>query len=465
VTETVAIIGGGLAGIAAAVRLAEAGCRPIVLETRRRLGGRATSFVDPRSGLLLDNCQHVLLGCCTNLIDLYDRLGVADKIEWHETLSWTAGHGVIDEMRPGPLPAPLHLAGAFGRLSFLSAEERRHVRRAMWRVMRMGEKGRLAWQDRTFAAFLADCGQPEAVVRRFWSAVVVSACNLGVDRVSAAHALQVFRTGFLSSRWSSTMGLPAVPLVDLYDPAARIIEQAGGAVRLGVSARSIAYDGRRVTGVVTDEGIETAAAVVSGVPFDRLERLASGALRAADRRLHDLDRFEVSPILGVHLHFDHEVMAHPHLVVVDRGVHWLFNKGRDDAGLQHVHAVISAADAWMDLSEAEIVERVMEDVRHVLPAARGLEPVAARSVKEKRATFAATPQIEPYRPRASAGYVGLKGGGVENLFLAGDWCDTGWPATMEGAVRSGYAAAAAITGEGGVVEDVPAGWLARMLGL
>jgi zeta-carotene desaturase len=465
VTGSVAIIGGGLAGIAAAVKLAEAGWRPLVLESRKRLGGRATSFVDPRSGLLLDNCQHVLLGCCTNLIDLYERLGVAERIEWHRSLFWTAGHGAIDEMRPGPLPAPLHLAGAFGRLSFLGADERRHVRRAMWRIMRMGETGRTAWQDRTFAAFLAECGQPEAVVRRFWSAVVVSACNLAVERVSAAHALQVFRTGFLASRWSSTMGVPAVPLVDLYDPAVAIIERAGGEVRLGVSAKSIAYDGRRVTGVVTDEGVVAAAAVVSAVPFDRLEKLASGALRIADRRLQGLDRFEASPILGVHLHFADEVMAHPHLVVVDRGVQWLFNKGRDDAGLQHVHAVISAADAWMDLPEPEIVERVMEDVRDVLPAARGREPVAARAVKEKRATFAATPEIEPHRPRAAPGYVGVKGGGVENLFLAGDWCDTGWPATMEGAVRSGYAAAAAITGRGGVVEDVPAGWLARMLGL
>jgi zeta-carotene desaturase len=461
----VAIIGGGLAGIAAALRLAEASWTPVVIETRKRLGGRATSFVDPRSGRVLDNCQHVLLGCCTNLIDLYERLGVGDRIAWHRSLYWTRGHGVIDEMRAGMLPAPAHLARSMARMRTFTDDEKRHVRRAMWRLVRLGAKGCHAWRDRTFADFLIDCDQPAGVVRSFWNAVVVGACNLDVERVSAAVAMKVFREGFLANRWSYTMGLPTVPLVDLYDPAVEAIEAAGGSVRLGVSARAIRFDGRRVGGVVTSDGNVDAAAVVAAVPFDRLDKLVSSAMRDVDARLGGLDRLDVSPILGVHLTFERPIMEMPHLVLVDRDVHWLFEKGIDADGRQHVHAVVSGADDWMEMDEEAIVDRVMADVHHVLPGARGLAPVDARAVKEKRATFAATPEAERLRPAVEPGYVGLAGGGIENLMLAGDWCDTGWPATMEGAVRAGYAAAAAITGEGGVVEDVPPGRLAALLGL
>jgi len=158
-------------------------------------------------------------------------------------------------------------------------------------------------------------------------------------------------------------------------------------------------------------------------------------------------------------------MELPHLILPGGGVQWLFNKGIDEQGRQYIHAVISAADEWMTLDEDEIIDRVVRDIHDAVPKSIGLRPVQARSIKEKRATFAATPQAEPWRPSAAAGYVGVGGGGIENLFLAGDWCDTGWPATMEGAVRSGYAAAAAITGVEGLIEDVPPGLFARWLGL
>ena len=148
----------------------------------------------------------------------------------------------------------------------------------------------------------------------------------------------------------------------------------------------------------------------------------------------------------------------------------LFNRGGpvagvDEAGRQHIHAVVSCAESWMPLDEDQIVRRVVDDVHDVLPASKGLAPLDARAVKERRATFAATPEVEPLRPAVEPGYVGVGGGGIENLYLAGDWCDNGWPATMEGAVRTGYTAAAAVTGEGGVIEEVPSGWLARWLGL
>jgi zeta-carotene desaturase len=465
VRKRIAIVGGGVAGIAAALRLAEAGAKPIVIETRKRLGGRATSVVDPRTGALIDNCQHVVLGCCTNLLDLYDRLDVLDRIEWHRTLYWTRGHGLIDEMAAGWMPAPLHLSGAMRRMRVFSKADKRHIGRAMWRMLRLGSRGRQQWADRTFAEFLESVGQPAEVVGSFWNTIIVSACNLDAGRVCAATAMHVFQEGFLANRWSYSMGLATVPLVDLYDAAQGAIEAADGALHLGVSARSIAYDGKRVTGVVTSEGVIEASAVIAAVTPDRLEKLTSDTMKTADARLQRLDEIDVSPILGVHLGFTEPVMDLPHLVLVDRPVQWLFNKGGGDDGGQHVHAVISGADDWMGLDEPAIVERVMADVHHALPGSRGIEPVVARSIKEKRATFAATPDVERIRPRTAPGTVGLGGGGIPNLFLAGDWCDTGWPATMEGAARSGYEAAAEITGEGGLVEDVPASFLARWLGL
>jgi zeta-carotene desaturase len=457
----VAVIGGGLAGIAAAVRLAEAGLRPVVIESRRKLGGRATSFVDPRTGERLDNCQHVVMGCCTNLLDLYWRLGVLERIQWHEATHWANPPHAPDTLRPGWLPAPSHFTFAFLRMRLLTTGEKLRVARAMWRLIRMGLAGRERWRGRTFAAFLQQTGQPARAIERFWEPVVVSACNLPCDRVDAPFAMQVFQEGFLGNSFASAMGLSDVPLVDLYDPAEAILARSGGTVRLGLSALALAFDGRRVTGVVTDEGLLEASAVVSTVPFDRLARLCSDALRQADRRLRDLDGIGVSPIVGVHLRYPARVLETPHLVLPGRATQWLFDKGIDASGRQHVHAVISGAEAWMDLPEAEIAARVHADVQWACPAAAGLAPLEARSVKERRATFAAEPGFAARRPgpRADAR------GGVDNLFLAGDWCDTGWPATMEGAVRSGYAAAAAITGQGGVLPDLPISLPARLLGL
>jgi len=467
--ESVAVVGGGLAGIAAALRLAEAGIRTTVIETRPRLGGRATSFVDPRSGLVLDNCQHVVMGCCTNLLDLYDRLGVLDRIEWHRATHWADPPNAPREFRPGWLPPPLHFTGSFRRFGVLDFSEKRAVARAMWRLIRIGRAGREPWRGRSFDAFLEHTKQPPRAVERFWQPVIVSACNLPCERVDAAAAMQVFQEGFLGSGFASAVGLSDVPLVELYEPAETIIAAAGGEVRLGVSAKALAFEHDRLTGVVTDEDFIRASAVISTVPPDRLARLCSSTLRAADPRLQRLEEFRTSPILGVHLFFDRPVMTTPHLVLPARATQWLFDKGRDGSGRHHVHAVISAADSWMDLEEREIARRVMEDLRWALPlladeSSGPIEPVEVRSVKEKRATFAYEPGIDAMRPGAAPDLVGT-GAGCRNLYLAGDWCRTGWPATMEGAVRSGYRAAQAITGLGGVKPDLPIGRLAQWLGL
>lgn len=459
----VVILGGGLAGLAAALRLAEVGRSVEVLETRPRLGGRATSFEDPRSGRILDNCQHVVLGCCTNLLDFYERLGVLEEIEWHREFHWANPPHEPDRLAIAALPAPLHLGPSFLRQRRLSWREKQRLARAIWRILRMGRAARLAAQDRTFAALLRELGQTDRELEQFWSPVIVSACNLEPHEVGASFALQVIQEGFLAHRFAASMGLARGSLLSLYEPVGEFLAAKGGVIRTGVSVKGLQFDGRRVRGVVTDEGVIDAAAVISALPPDRLHKLCSEALRAADPRLGRLEEIGMSPILGVHLFFEEAFTDLPHLVLPGRATQWVFMKGRDESGRFHVHAVISAAESWMPLDEPTIARRVMEDLRWAFPRTRVPDPVEARSVKEKRATFAARPGVDRLRPSARAGVLG----GVENLYLAGDWCDTGWPATMEGAVRSGYAAAAALAGDDslGPVADLPTARLSAWLGL
>jgi zeta-carotene desaturase len=471
----VVIAGAGVAGIAAAVSLSRAGVPVDLLETRRKLGGRATSFQDPRDGMELDNCQHVLMGCCTALLELYAMLGVSDAIEWHPTVWWANPPHEPDVMRPGWLPAPAHYTGSFLKMRMLGVGDKRAVARAMLAMLRMGRRGRQSWAGRAFSEFLSMTGQTPVACERFWEPVIVSACNGTCAETDASYAVKVFQDGFLQDSWSPVMGLSRLPLARLYDPALQIIESAGGRVRMGVSVQALAFDGSRIRGVVTDEGMVEASAVICALPPDRLEKICSDTLRAADARLRSLGEISHSPILGVHLFFDQPVMRTPHLVLPGRPTQWLFSKGTDELGRHHVHAVISAAQEWMPLDEAAIGERVMRDVHWGIPSSVGIRPVAVRAVKEKRATFACTPGIDALRPHAAADSIR---GGVRNLLLAGDWCATGWPATMEGAARSGFLAARAaldaVPGvpapEGAVtaipaIADVPTAPLARMLGL
>ncbi len=402
------------------------------------------------------------MGSCTNLIDLYERLGVLANIEWHKRIWWANPPHEPDLMSPGVLPAPAHFSWSFLRMKFLTGADKRGIARAMWKLVRMGREGRAQWRGRSFGEFLDAHTQTRAARACFWDPIVTSACNVSCDHVDAFYAMYVFQQGFLQDSWSPVMGLSSVPLISLYDSAEGILGARGGKLRTGVSALGIGFDGRRVTGVVTDEGLIEASAVISALPPDRLAKLCSQSLRSADGRLSQLEAFEYSPILGVHLFFDQPVMQLPHLVLPGRATHWLFAKGLDKDGRFHLHAVISAATEWMELSEEEIVQRVMHDMHWALPESRGIKPVAARTVKEKRATFACSPGVDRLRPSAMRD--GVRGG-VDNLFLAGDWCATGWPATMEGAVRSGYAAANALVGSGELVPDVPPSWLARALGL
>jgi zeta-carotene desaturase len=498
-----------VAGIAAAVRLAGQGIKVTLVETRQRLGGRATSFVDPTTGRLLDNCQHVLLGCCTNLVDLYQRLGVADRIEWHRKLYFATPVGpglpgqldpsspalptspqrlaeegcpcpaeriVVDTLEGDDLPAPLHMARALLAFRGLTLTEKLAIARAMLAIIRLGPIGRAALHGTTFAHWLAAQRQSGGVIEKFWAPIVVGAVNEWPQRMAADMALQVFQEGMLAHEDAYAMGLSHVPLVQLYDAAERVIAGAGGQVLLSTSAQGFVYDARaqRIAALeIAGNAPLAAEAFVSSVPFDRLAKLCTPSMVTDDRRLGGLDQLEVSPIIGIHLWFagpsaGDMVMDLPHLVLTGSPIHWIFNKSVDvEVGGQHLHAVVSAAHDLVDVPADDIIALGVREVRRFLPKAGGARLLHARVIKEKRATFSACPGVARLRPRARRGAAG----GIGNLYLAGDWCATGWPATMEGATRSGYLAAGALLEDLGrpldqvLAPDLPASPLYRFLGM
>lgn len=440
--KTAVILGGGVAGIAAAVRLAEAGVAVTLVEMRPRLGGRATSLEDPDTGELIDNCQHVLMRCCTSLLELYDILGVADRMVWHRDFTFVHGDGTRAELGAGWLPAPLHFAGAFAKFKGLSVGDKFAIGRAMMAIRFMSPEKRDALNAISFADWLKQQRQPARAVERFWEVTVVSACNETLDRVAAGYGLQVFQEGFLANKTNYEMGLSEVPLAELYDPACRAIEAAGGRI-VTAGAKSFDYDPgvKRVRAVVLNDGRRLEAGVfVSALPFEVLDRVADGAMKADDTRLQRLGEFEVSPIVGLHLWVRSPrggaTMTVPHVVLTGSPIQWVFGQGTDDDGVQHLHGVVSAAHGLVDTPNAEILALAMRELRRFVPGCVEAELVKGRVIKERRATFACVPGVDALRPRAT--------GTIGNLRLAGDWCATGWPATMEGAARSGFDAAARV---------------------
>ncbi len=468
------VIGGGLAGLAAAVSLARQGVPVTLLETRKRLGGRATSFEDPATGDTLDNCQHVLLRACTNLLDFYERLGVADRVEWHRKLYFAyrddAGHQQIDTLEGDDLPAPMHLVRSLWKFKGLTLGEKFAIARGMLSILQISRRNRDLYADLSFADFLAEQSQPASVIEKFWKVVIVSACNETIDNVAASYAIQVFQEGFLFRGEAYEMGLPTVPLEDLYDPAEQVITAAGGRVLAGTAAESIVFDGEKVAAIRLTDGQEIAgSSFISAVPFDRLSKLTPANMKDADPRLAVLDDLQVSPIIGIHLFVQPsegqgDVMSLPHVVLRDSPLHWVFNKGTvrqgEHAGTRHLHGVISAAHGLVDRSADDILTLAMRECRKLVPGFAEAVLVHGRVVKEKRATFSVQPGVDDLRPTTT--------GSIANLLLAGDWVDTGWPATMEGAVRSGYAAAAAVLARAGAdasepVEDLEPGLLYQAL--
>ena len=408
----VVVVGGGRAGLASAVALADPGLDVDLLEARPFAGGRATSY--QHQDETIDNCQHVLLRCCVNLLDLYDRMGVADRVRFHREFYFFEPGGRVSVLKAGALPAPLHFTGAFLRLRFLDMADKLAIARAMLAIRR--ERTRRADLDRiSMGDWLREKGQTRRAVERFWAPVLVSAINEDLDRMAARHGFQVFWLGFLARGDSYEMGIPAVPLADLYGnvPGVRVHYRTG--------VDRFIEEGGRVLAAQAGGGRFDGDAFVCAVPFERVPALVPGMA---------FDGWSHSPITGVHLWFDRKVTDAPHGALLDRTIQWFFNK---DAG-RYLQLVVSASRSILETPRAEVIRMAKAELEEFLPAVREAKVVKAHVVKEARATFSATPGLS--RPGTATRW--------PNLFLAGDWTDSGWPATMEGAVRSGYIAAEAV---------------------
>jgi squalene-associated FAD-dependent desaturase len=456
----VVIIGGGLAGMAAAAALDSAGLHVTLIEARKTLGGRAGSFRDPITDEVLDNCQHVLLGCCTNLLDFYRRLGVAERIQFENAIHFLDGEGSsFNLFGVRGLPAPLHLGPAFLGFTALTATERLALSRAMLAMMRLGRAGRLALDDLPFGAWLEQLRQPASLIRKLYDPVLISALNEETRSVSSSYAIQVFVDSLLANSAGHRLGLPACPLSELYSQ----LPCADVRASTRVNGLDFSSDGRCQGVRVGADELLPAEAVVLAINHHTLAKWIPDEFSRRDERFSHLDRLESVPILGAHLWFDRPVLRESHAALIEGPLQWLFRK---DASGSAVHGVISAARDWVDRSKEECLPLFEKQVRGTLRRARDSRLVRGVIVVEKRATFSVLPGLEQYRPAQ-----GPPAGGLSNVYLAGDYTRTGWPATMEGAVRSGYLAAEALmraakpSWKGGfLVPDLPLQWPAQLLG-
>jgi zeta-carotene desaturase len=476
--QTVAVIGGGLAGISAACVLADAGYKVTLFERRPYLGGRASSYEHPGTGEVVDNCQHVLLGCCTNLIDLYRRFGAEDKIRWFTSLTFIEPGGRQSQIAPSMLPAPFHSAPSFLAASSLGLTDKLAIARAMLALMGALPKD----TDENFQQWLERHGQTHQAVERFWKPVLVSAINEDLDRISVRYGAQVFRESFLKSAAAGRMGVPRVPLTDLYSRGADYIRSRGGEVRLRASVDSVrvaqaSSPVQELVGAAARVGEDVVAAeakrssapnppltthhsvsvtangatesfdfCILAVPYFSISKLlpddANGQQLAAAA-----EKFESSPITGIHLWFDRKITDLPHAVLLDRTIQWMFQKshlidarvGAAASAAQgaYLELVVSASKSLVNMKREEIIELALRELAEFFPQVKAAALVKAAVIKEVHATYSAQPKSDELRPSATTAW--------PNIFLAGDWTNTGWPATMEGAVRSGYNAAEALT--------------------
>ena len=466
------MIGGGLAGLAAGVALAETGWRVRLLEQRPFLGGRATSYALP-NGEHVDNCQHVTFGCCTNLEDFYRRIGSTASIKFFERLLLVDPQGRRGEMHAGILPAPLHMIGSFLTFGPLGLGDKISILRAFYSILRnagnppeLKGSGRISMLD-----WLRGRKQSPSAISRFWRVVLLSALSEELENIDARYGVDVFWKAVLSNRSGYRMGIPITPLGQLYDRCKTAVDSKGGEVLLRAAVRKLLTKDGELVGVRLDgEREEHADAYILAVPHDVCWDLLPEDEKRRDPAFQNIRKLRDAPITGVHFWFDRPVMKEPFIGLLDSTTQWIFNKTQLYAGVagnginssnsQYLQLVVSASYDLLEKPRQEIVDLCLKELRQVLPASRKANLVKATVIKEAAATFSPYPGVDRWRPKQHTS--------IRRLYLAGDWTDTGWPATMEGAVRSGYLAAEAVLRDGGTVKrflrpDLPADGLVKVL--
>jgi squalene-associated FAD-dependent desaturase len=459
----VVVIGGGLAGITAAIALAESGAQVTLLEARPRLGGATCSFA--RDALTVDTGQHIYLGCCTAYRGLLDKLGMTDHAPLQRRFDVTvlAPGGRRARLRRTALPGPLHMLPALTRYAFLSLAERALVSRPAL-AMRALDPADPALDAQRFGDWLAARGQDERARRALWDLFTVSALNIAGDDASLALAATVVKTGLLGQNNAADIGVPALPLGELHgDAGAALLARLGAQVHLNAKVTAVdpmplesngdvphAIFRVRLARPTGTEGAGdatelTADAVVLAVPHEVAARLIPrGALPSAT--VEGWAGLGASPIVNVHVIYDRPVMNLPFAAAVDSPVQWVFDRtaisglSGSGTGQQYLAISLSAADEYVDVPAAQLRDRFVPALAELFPAAREAEVTEFFVTRERRATFRQVPGTAALRPKPATRLPGL--------VLAGAWTDTGWPDTMESAVRSGLAAVIELRGTG-----------------
>jgi squalene-associated FAD-dependent desaturase len=465
-TYRVAVVGGGVAGLAAACALAQDGYAVDLFERRPYVGGRASSYLYPAVEETIDNCQHIILGCCTYIRDLLRRAGAEDAIRWSSGITFLEPGGRQTELKPSPLPAPLHSTPSFLSTKALDLRDKIAIARAIAVFLR---GSRPEDDQQNFADWLRRTRQTPRAIEHFWKPVLFSALNEDPDRISVRYAAKVFREAFLFSAEAGRMGLPRVPLSEMYGQVAAAIEQAGGRVHLRSTVEGLCHDvaSTRWRLRVADH-VEVFDAIILALSFEGLQKLLPALPDEPSRaRLESLlQNFSHSPLTGIHLWFDREITDLDHAVLLDTTLQWLFNTSRIQPERQSqreghlVELVVSASKSLVSMERQAIIDLALRELALFFPRMRQARLLKAAVVKEVRATYSIVPGLDEARPAAESGWPGL--------MLAGDWTATGWPSTMESAARSGYLAAEEVSRHAGkprqyTVADLPRRGLMRLL--
>jgi squalene-associated FAD-dependent desaturase len=437
----VIVVGAGVAGLAAAVALAGAGAKVTLLERRPYIGGRAYSYAHPAIAETIDS-QHVVLGCCTNILDLCNKAGMGETIRWYDELTFLEPGGRCSLLRSGRLPAPAHQAMSFLRAPMLSLRDKAGIAAGMARFLR----GYPADDTESFASWLKRTGQTERAIRHFWEPVVVGALNDGFERCSVKYAGKIFHESFLRSPEAVRLGIPAAPLSEFFAPVAEFAQRQGVAVKLKAGVESIEQAADKRWLVRAGDEMHFADAVVLATDFKQAKTLLASLPQPAGGDaplIHGYEKFIPSPITTVHLWYDRDVTGIDHAVLLDTRIQWMFAKSRirrwtAERG-SYLELVISASWPELEMSREEILASALQEFEMFFPAAKTAKLLKSGVLKEARATFSVTPGLDRFRPAQESGWPGL--------YLAGDWTATEWPSTMEGAVRSGRLAAGALAGE------------------
>jgi len=475
----VTVVGGGVAGMSAACALAEAGFAVRLVERRGYLGGRASSYLHPGVDEVIDNCQHVVFGCCTNVMEFYRRIGVAEKIQFTGEMTMIEPGGrrsTLGPFRVGPfaLPAPLHGLPRLMAARAFTWGDKLALARGFGAVARGDAKD----PNENLADWLRRHKQTHGAVERFWRLVIASALNAEIETISVPYAAMVIRGLFMDSAFGGEMGMSRVPLSELYAGVAEFLQSRGSELVLNTTIEGGEQDEETWQWVLRTRSSAAGAGemrsdyVVVALPFEGMAKLVPGLppSEAAETLARQIEQHEHWPLCSVHLWFDREITELDHAVLLDREIHWLYNQTRlQGRGLQgrptdeghYIELVISATRSFAALTREEAIEQAMRELAEFFPAVREAKLIKAALVKEVRATFGVPPGIDAARPGAVSPWPGL--------FLAGDWVRTGWPSTMESAARSGHIAAEALCGAAGLkrsflVADLRAQGLMRLFG-